>query len=791
MLRIIDRYVVREILPPFALALLVFTFILMMDPVARLAQPLLAKGAPATVIAKALLTLVPQALAVTIPMAFLLGLLVAFGRLSGDSEWVAIQACGVSLTRMLRPVLTLALFAWAATQWVLIDAVPWGNQAFREIEYNLVAQKAESEIKPRVFFEEFPNLVLYVRDVPQEGGGWNDVFVADTSHVGQPVVYTARHGRMLLDRSRKTVEMVLDDGVRHRVTVDNSGKEKYETNRFGRVIQQLDPTTVFKDAGPAKGEPEMTIAELRVRAEELRKQGMSPHNAIWYIQQKFSIPVACLVFALIGLGFGVSSSRGGKLAAFTVGIGVIFAYYVLLFVSHALVKGAVVPPPLGPWVPNIVLGLFGGIVVIGRSRLGGRSFQLAIPAAWLARFRPNAAAGSPAPGPSPRTTAGRVVLVLRLPRFYFWLPQPLILDRYVTKSYLRILGLTFASLLGIFYISSFIDLSDKLFKGKTTLTELAQFFWFSTPQFVYYVVPISVLLATLVTIGLLTRSSELIVMRACGISLYRVAMPLLAAAVVASGFLFLLEEQVLASANRQAEQLNQHIRTGTARTFDLLNRRWVVGRNGAIYHYEYFEPRRKELTQFSVYEFDQKTWSVVRRLYLESASFDKSSLGKGRSGADWISRLGWMREIDRAGAVRSYVAFNGRHLTLEPPDYFGTERPEADRMTFNGLRLYIAEMRAAGFNVVPFLVDLHQKISFPFVTIIMTLLGVPFAVTTGRRGALYGIGVGIVLAMVYWTANNLFGAVGDAGLLPPLLAAWAPNVLFGAGAAYLLLTVRT
>ena len=231
MFRILDRYIVREILPPFALALLVFTFILMMDPVARLAQPLLAKGAPGSVIIRALLTLVPQALAVTIPMAFLLGLLVAFGRLSGDSEWVAIQACGVSLTRMLRPVLSLALVAWAVTEWVLIVAVPSGNQSFREIEYKLVAQRVETEIKPRVFFQDFPNLVLYVRDVRPDTPGWSDVFVADTSRAGQPVIYLARHGRMAPGPRAAQVEMVLEDGIRHSVTTDLSGRRS--TRRTG------------------------------------------------------------------------------------------------------------------------------------------------------------------------------------------------------------------------------------------------------------------------------------------------------------------------------------------------------------------------------------------------------------------------------------------------------------------------------------------------------------------------------------------------------------------------------
>jgi lipopolysaccharide export LptBFGC system permease protein LptF len=89
------------------------------------------------------------------------------------------------------------------------------------------------------------------------------------------------------------------------------------------------------------------------------------------------------------------------------------------------------------------------------------------------------------------------------------------------------------------------------------------------------------------------------------------------------------------------------------------------------------------------------------------------------------------------------------------------------------------------------MVALQRKVSFPLVTLVMTLLAVPFAVTTGRRGALYGIGVGIVLAIVYWTTLSVFAAMGAGGLVPPMLAAWAPNILFGAAAAYMVLTVRT
>jgi lipopolysaccharide export LptBFGC system permease protein LptF len=112
-------------------------------------------------------------------------------------------------------------------------------------------------------------------------------------------------------------------------------------------------------------------------------------------------------------------------------------------------------------------------------------------------------------------------------------------------------------------------------------------------------------------------------------------------------------------------------------------------------------------------------------------------------------------------------------------------------MTYSELKTYIAELKASGYHVVPYQVSLQQKLAFPFVAIIMTLLAVPFAVSTGRSGAIYGIGVGLVLAIVYRTALSLFGALGSGGWIDPTLAAWSPNILFGAAAAYLLLTVRT
>src|SRR5688500_3378740 len=178
-MKLIDRYVIREVLLPFVIGLLVFTFMLIIPYIIDLAETLIAKAVPVRIILQLMTLLLPSQLSVTIPMALLLGLLVAFGRLSADREFVALQACGVGLVRLMRPVALLAVVCWAATSYMIVWGVPDANQAFREIEYRVVADRAEGEVRERVLFTDFPDVVLYVREIPPTGG-WNNLFMSDT-----------------------------------------------------------------------------------------------------------------------------------------------------------------------------------------------------------------------------------------------------------------------------------------------------------------------------------------------------------------------------------------------------------------------------------------------------------------------------------------------------------------------------------------------------------------------------------------------------------------------------------
>ena len=752
-MRILDRYVIRQLLMPFGIGLLVFTFLFIIPELMRYAEDYIAKGAPLPVVVEVFVALLPMALGLTIPMSLLMALLVTFGRLSADREFVAFQACGVSMRRLLRPVGLVSVLCFAATLYVLLVSVPASNQRFREITFNIIASQAEGEVKPRVFYERFPNIDLYVREIPQSGG-WNGVFMSDNRTGDGSTIYLAKRGRVVIDRTKKTVEMVLDEATRH--TADPTGN--YDVYSYDRILLNLSPDA-FPSGGPPKGDREMSLSELRAKADEIRAQGQFPHNQLFEIHKKFSIPAACFVFGLIGLALGATNRRDGKLASFVIGVAIVFVYYILLWLGQSMTKGRVLAPWLAAWLPNIVLGVVGIIFFKWRGRVADRPMRVPLPA-FVRKLGTVTATG----------------------RSRFFAPLGT-LDRYVALTYLRMFGLSGLALCSVFYIAAFTELTEKVLKGAGTWTMLWTFMLYQTPQYLYYIIPLSVLLATLVTVALLTKNSELIVMKACGISLYRVAMPMVGAAVLAGGTIFVLEQTVLGPANRKAEAIKWVMRGQSPETFDVLNRRWVMGDDGDIYHYNYFDPRQRRFTGLWIYEFNDDMTRLTRRTFAQRAAFLKD--------ATWQVEEGWTREFDASGEPGPFTPFKQTQKTFEPASLFTTESPDPDFMSYTQLRDYTERLRASGLDVVKQQVALWRKLSFPFVTLIMTLLAVPFAVTIGRSGAMAGIGVAIGIAIVYWTTISVFAAMGAGGVMTPALAAWAPNLLFGAGALYLLLTVRT
>ena len=783
---VIDRYIVREVLPPTLLGLLLFSFILLLEAIGRLMDVLVSRGADIPTIARIFMNLLPSILATTVPMSFLLGVLLAFGRLAADSEIVALRASGVSIPRLLRPLVVASAMAGMVTLYITTTALPRANQAYREDLFALVVTKARSGIKPRVFTDDLlPGMVLWVSDIPAESGRWHDVFLKDMRNPAKPRLIMARRGRPIFDQEERRARLLLEDGVIH--VFDRDQPAKYEEQRFREFESPLDWDDLFPKTRLSRGDREMTPGELTARVAELRQQGASIEEVQpWIVEwhKRFAIPVACLVFGLLGLGLSMGSRKEARSAAFGISVAVIFAYYVLIRLGEQAGDTAMLPPIVAVWGANVVLGaIAGGLLVLHHREpafdpLNPRHYQL-----WLPRIRRAKIQGRGGQR-DPERPGGR----------FLGLPTLSILDRYLARAYLSHLWLVLVSFWSIYVLANFMDLFDDVQHNRVKGVTVLHYYLYHTPEIVYLVVPVAALVTPLVTLGVLSRRNEATAMKAGGISLYRAVVPLLSLGCLLSVLVFGLGDYLRPSTNRVAAQDYNVIKGRPTQSSNLLEKRWILGSDQRIYNYDYFsvEPvqqrpvaegapsRNATIYSLSVYDLDMESWQLRDRLFAKQARWD---------GGGYELDNGWRLTLGEATTFRTFSTIHTREI--EQPHYFMQVTPESDTLRYAQLSTYIESLESRGLDVTKLRVQLHRKLAFPSVSMVMTVIGIPFAFVVGRRGALYGIGVSIIIAIVYWAALSIFEALGNHALLPPVLAAWAPNIMFGTGGLYLMLTMET
>jgi LPS export ABC transporter permease LptG/LPS export ABC transporter permease LptF len=787
---ILDRYVVREMVPPTALGLLLFTFILLLDTISNLMRILVSRGADLVTVFKAFLYLLPSIFSVTIPMAFLLGVLLAFGRLASDSEIVALRASGVSPARLLRPVLALAGVAGLVTFYVVGIALPAANQAYRELIFKLVISKARTQMAPRVFNDDLvPGMVFYISDIDSRTGEWKDVFIHDGRAQTKPRLILARGGRLHVEEARKTVGLDLTEATVYSFnTVDAAD---FHLERMAAGYQPLPYETFFPNVALSKGDREMSLGELEDMVRNLKEHGKG--RADWgryavEFHKKFAIPTACLVFGLLGLGLSLGSKKEARSAAFGLSILVIFVYYVLIRLGEQAGDTGMLAPFLAMWGANILLAMVAVVLLILNHReaafdpLDLSHYRVLIPK--IRRRR----GAMPPPGPRLERRGvrpgPRPVVVLRIPRLR--LPFPGIVDRYVARSWAGHFSLVLTAFWALFVLVNFMDLFDEIQTNKIKGITVVRYYSFATANILHLLTPVGVLVAVLITYGVMSRRNEITALKAGGISVYRAAGPVLLIGAIVCLAMFGVSEYVLPTMNREATRLLNVIKGRPAQSSSVESHRWVLGSDGRLYNYDYLGPEgarhRDRITLYglSIYDVDAKGWQLRDVLYVASAAWN---------GMGYDIERGWRRAFgDRASF---HEVRRARTREIEPPSYFGQEERAADTLRFQELRAHIAVLEALGVDVVPLRVQLHHKLAYPFVCVVMTLLGIPFSFVVARRGALYGIGASIVIAIVYWACLTVFETLGNTARLPPSLAAWAPNILFGALALYLVLNLET
>jgi LPS export ABC transporter permease LptG/LPS export ABC transporter permease LptF len=787
---ILDRYVVREVLPPSGLGLLLFTFILLLDQISQLMKILVSRGADLQTVVRAFLYLLPSIFAVTIPMAFLLGVLLAFGRLASDSEIVALRASGVSPLRLLRPVLLLAALAMGSTFFVVAEALPASNQAYRELVFTLIVSKAKTGLQPRVFNDDLiPSIVIYVSDMDPQTGDWRNVFMHDNRVPQKPKVVAARGGSLLIDKERKRVEIRLRQGVTY--TFEAAAPAAYERLAFQEHDWPLPFEQFFPKVPLAKGDREMTLDELWQNYLALAKEGKGPKEYNRFLvefHKKFAIAGACIVFGLLGLGLSLGSKKEARSAAFGLSIGVIFVYYVLIRLGEQAGDTGMMSPFIAMWAANIVLAIVAVVLLVLSQReaafdpLDASHYKALLPVIRRpGRSRVEAPAPARAGGPRRGPGGPRKVVVLRIPRLS--LPLPGLLDRYIVRSYLGKFGLVAVSFWALFVLISFMDLFDDVQHNKVKGVVMLHYYAFFSPQILHLITPVAVLVSVLITFGILSRRNEITAMKAAGISVYRVTLPAIALGLAVSSLMFGLAEFVLPPTNKVAGRDYNVIKGKPPQASTTNQHRWILGSDGRFYNYDFLESRADggiSLYGLSIYDVATADWQLRDVLYVARATWN---------GVSYDLERGYRRTFVPAPEFRNIP--QARTREIEPPSYFGQEERAADTLRFGELRQHIASLELLGLDVTSLRVQLHRKLAFPVVCVVMTLLGIPFAFVVARRGALWGIAASVVIAIVYWACLSMFDAFGNSGLLPPLLAAWAPNLLFGGSALYLMFTLET
>ena len=377
---ILDRYILREMVVPFLLGLAIFTSILLIVRILKLVELVVNRGVPLAQMVRIFSYILPAFLEVTVPMALLLAILVAFGRLSSDSEVIAMRAAGISLYRLLVPVAIFAGVVALLTGWLSVTARPWGNSHLRQGLYEIVKTRAAAGIKPKVFNDEFKNLVIYVDRIRPASDILEGILVADTRDPSLHNTVYAETGRLITNERRHSLTLRLENGGIYS-TGDDDKDKGYQDTRFTTYDITLDLNAALAQLRDReKDVSELTLPELRSAVEEKLASGDPANAERVELQRKLAIPFACLVFAAIGVPLGIQPTRAVHSRGFSLSLGLIFLYYLLLTFGQNLGDRGTLPPVIAVWLPNAVLAAVGAVLLLRAGQEAARA-----PVSWWDR----------------------------------------------------------------------------------------------------------------------------------------------------------------------------------------------------------------------------------------------------------------------------------------------------------------------------------------------------------------------------------------------------------------------
>jgi len=771
--RIFTRYILKEVLSHALLGLMLFTFVLLMPDLPYLMELIVRNSTSLGMVTAIFLLILPNMLTVTIPMAVLVGILLGLSRLAADSEVTAMRASGVGVWRFVGIVALVAIAGWGIDLANTTYIAPKATMATRRLESELLNAQASYEVQPRVFNEEFKHYVFYVQDVraSTRSTNWREIFLADLTDSAAPKITTGASATVVTRKGQGSI-MRLRDGTQHQMSASNPSQ--YDISTFAQMDLPL-ALSAQSDTRVVRSDAPMLAMSNR----ELLERGREPNGRLYQIelQRRFAFPAACLVLMLVAVPLGISFKRGGKGAGFVLTVVLVFVYYFLSSTGTALARQNKIPVIAGVWFVNVLFAVCGILLLRQMSTGGAALAAIASVGGWFKRSDKEDQIAL-------RGEAGEVKARHARGRF------PLIFDEYVLKQFLGVFTLVLITFVMLMLLFTFFELLGAIIRNHASLLLVGDYLVNLTPSMIYTITPLSVLIAVLVVFGVLNRTSELTAIKSAGVSLYRLVLPVLVIASILATSLFLFDELYLPKANRRQEALRNIIKGKPAQTVEHPGENWIFGMQKPgepehMFYYQFFDAAHDSFANISVFEFEPGSFSISKRIFARSAHWEPRL-------NQWVFENGWVRTFHGA-EISSYQPFlvDAFPEIREHPQYFKTEELLSSEMSFKELAAYIHELQQSGFDTIRLRVQLNRKLAYPLITLVMAMLAVPFAVSMGRRGSLAGVAIAIGVAIAYFIVDGTFEAMGNVNLLPAMLAAWSPDVVFALIGGYLLLRTPT
>ncbi len=753
--RILFKYIVVGSIFYIILGFSVYTLILLVRFIFSITDILVLEGTTISDILELTKFTLPNITVLTIPMGILLGNLIFLSKLSADNEIVALESCGIPIIRILLPLGTIGILFSVLNFFLLIDTMPKYNFKLRQKYYEILIATMQDNIKPYTFYRGWGNYLIFFTDKKEKA--WKNVLFAEIdepTNTAKTLIF-AQEGIVEIDTAKNKIKLHLRNAITHET--DFNKPDNYIITNHSNLAIVIDAPHIWSQT-TTKGTRSMTLTELQ------RKIATSRDKTFYLteLHKRYALSLTPLLFSFLA-PLLISTSRKAQQSPFFISLLVIAVYYVLITASEDLAKAKLANPIFAPWIANLTITTTIIYLLYRKAKpISDSSHQLI--KRMIKKFTKKRITFSP-------TRKSNVHLTF-------------ILFRYITLLFLKISIIVVTSFSSLIVIAEFMERSEHIAKNNPKVEEILTYIALFTLENLASLSPFVFLITTFITLAILNKNNEVTAFNSCGISSYRLSVPILLIAVIVSIFMIPVHLDLLPQIIHKRRELGYKIMGKSIHEIKS-NRFWTLGHQMYIYNYLYYDPEKKELINPQIIKIDPAEGIKFRARAKRMKYLDNNSNNS------WELLAGWFREFDLT-KIERYLKFKEIVLSLpDNPATFEREFQLREELRYKDLKELTKSLQLLGKKTYKEEMELAKRISYPILSVGMVLIAIVFSFRKSDKGTLASIGTGLAVAIVYLVIQSFFYSLGRVGLLPPTLASWVPTIIVILYGSIQLLNIRS